>query len=116
MKRSGPPPRTGVRYELPEKPPHLLSLGLGLQLVILNISGIVLIPKIIIEAAGAGEIYLSWAVFAGLCVCGLITILQSIRIGRMGAGYITPDGDLRHLRRRVDHGPDGGGGLLCWPP
>ena len=54
----------------------------------LNISGIVLIPKIIIEAAGAGETYLSWAVFAGLCVCGLITILQSIRIGTMGAGYI----------------------------
>ena len=88
MKRSGPPPRTGVRYEPPEKPPHLLSLGLALQLVMLNISGIVLIPKIIIEAAGAGEIYLSWAVFAGLCVCGLITIIQSIRIGRMGAGYI----------------------------
>ena len=88
MKRSGPPPRRGVRYEPPEKPPHLLSLGLGLQLVMLNISGIVLIPKIIIEAAGAGETYLSWAVFAGLCVCGLITILQSIRIGTMGAGYI----------------------------
>ncbi len=63
-------------------------MGLGLQLVMLNISGIVLIPKIIIEAAGAGEIYLSWAVFAGLCVCGLITIIQAIRIGRIGAGYI----------------------------
>ena len=88
MKRSGPPPRRGVRYEPPEKPPHLLSLGLGLQLVMLNISGIVLIPKIIIEAAGAGDIYLSWAVFAGLCVCGLITIIQAVRIGRMGAGYI----------------------------
>ena len=88
MRRSGPPRQRGVRYEPPEKPPHLLSLGLGLQLVMLNISGIVLIPKIIIEAAGTGEIYLSWAVFAGLCVCGLITILQSIRIGRMGAGYI----------------------------
>ena len=88
MKRSGPPPRRGVRYEPPEKPPHLLSLGLGLQLVMLNISGIVLIPKIIIDAAGTGEIYLSWAVFAGLCVCGLITIIQAVRIGRVGAGYI----------------------------
>lgn len=88
MKRSGPPPRRGVRYEPPEKPPHLLSVGLGLQLVMLNISGIVLIPKIIIDAAGTGEIYLSWAVFAGLCVCGLVTIIQAVRIGRVGAGYI----------------------------
>ncbi|MCY3778515.1 MAG: hypothetical protein OXH11_21275 [Candidatus Aminicenantes bacterium] len=88
MKRSGSPPRRGVRYEPPEKPPHLLSLGLGLQLVMLNISGIVLIPKIIIDAAGTGEIYLSWAVFAGLCVCGLVTIIQAVRIGRVGAGYI----------------------------
>ena len=54
----------------------------------LNISGIVLIPKIIIEAAGAGDVYLSWAVFAGLCVCGLITIIQATRVGNMGAGYI----------------------------
>lgn len=88
MKRSGAPSRRGVRYEPPEKPPHLLSLGLGLQLVMLNISGIVLIPKIIIDAAGTGEIYLSWAVFAGLCVCGLVTIIQAVRIGRVGAGYI----------------------------
>ena len=88
MKRSGPPPRRGVRYEPPDKPPHLLSLGLGLQLVMLNISGIVLIPKIIIDAAGVGEVYLSWAVFAGLFVCGLITILQAVRVGNVGAGYI----------------------------
>ena len=77
MKRSGPPPRRGVRYEPPEKPPHLLSLGLGLQLVML-----------IIGAAGVGEVYLSWAVFAGLFVCGLITILQAVRVGNLGAGYI----------------------------
>ncbi len=115
MRRSGPPRQRGVRYEPPEKPPHPLSLGLGLQFVMLNISGIVLIPKIIIEAAGTGESYLTWAVFAGLCVCGAVNILQSVRVGRMGAGYILLMGtsgtfvafSVTALTEGVP---------LCWPP
>ncbi len=80
--------RREVRYEPDEKPPRLLSLGLGFQYVLLSISGIVLMPAIIIRAARAGESYLTWAVFAALCICGITTILQAVRIGRVGAGYI----------------------------
>ena len=90
-------------------------LRLDLQFVMLNISGIVLIPKIIIEAAGTGESYLTWAVFAGLCVCGAVNILQSVRVGRMGAGYILLMGtsgtfvafSVTALTEGVP---------LCWPP
>ena len=54
-----------VRYQADESPPIALSFGLGLQLAILCIAGIVLTPAIVIRAAGGTEAYLSWALFAG---------------------------------------------------
>ena len=53
-----------VRFEPDERPPHWLSLALGLQYVTLSIAGIVLTPSIVIRSAGTGEDYLSWAVVA----------------------------------------------------
>ena len=77
-----------VRYEPDEKPPQALSFGLGFQHAALCIAGVVLTPVIVIRAAGEGEPYLSWAVFAALAVSGLTTVLQAVRVGRIGAGYI----------------------------
>lgn len=77
-----------IRYEPDESPPVALSLGLGAQYALLSISGIVLTPAVVIRAAGSGEDYLLWAVFAGLCVCGVSTFVQAVRVGRVGAGYI----------------------------
>ena len=77
-----------LRYEPDEKPPHALSFGLGFQHAALCIAGVVLTPVIVIRAAGEGEPYLSWAVFAALAVSGLTTVLQAVRVGRIGAGYI----------------------------
>ncbi len=79
---------TDVRYEADEKPPPLLSFGLGMQLAILCVGGIVFTPLIVVRAAGGTEDYLSWAVFAGLAVCGATTMLQAYRVGRFGAGYV----------------------------
>ena len=47
---------TGVRYQPDEKPPLALSSGLGIQLAILCISGVVLTPAIVVQAAGGGRI------------------------------------------------------------
>ena len=80
--------RTSVRYEADEKPPAPLAFGLGLQLAILTIAGVVLTPAIVIRAAGGGEGFLSWAVFAAVAVSGVTTIVQAIRVGRIGAGYV----------------------------
>ena len=80
--------RTGVRFEADEKPPILLAIGLGLQIAILTIGGIILTVAIVSRAGGAGEAYLSWAVFAAVAISGATTILQAVRIGRIGAGYI----------------------------
>ena len=40
------------------------------------------------RAAGASEGYLSWAVFASVAICGVTTILQSVRAGRIGTGHL----------------------------
>ena len=88
MDGDGSRPRHGIRYQVDESPPKALAFGLGLQLAILAIAGIVLTPVIVIRAAGGDESYLSWAVFAAVAVSGLTTVLQAVRLGRIGAGYV----------------------------
>ena len=77
-----------IRYEPDDKPPAALTAGLGLQFAVLAIAGIVLTPAIIIRAAGESESYLTWAVFAAAVVSGASTVLQAVRLGRIGAGYV----------------------------
>ena len=79
---------TAVRFEPNERPPNTLAFGLGFQFVMLTIAGIVLTPAIVVRAAGGAEGYLSWAVFAALVICGLTTVLQAVRVGPVGSGYV----------------------------
>ena len=76
-----------VRYQPDESPPAALASGMGAQQAVLCIAGVVLTPVIVIRAAGEGDPYLTWAVFAALLVSGLTTIMQAVRVGRIGAGY-----------------------------
>ena len=80
--------RHAIRYQADEKPPPALAFGLGLQLAILIAGGIVLTPAIVVRAAGGSEDFLTWAVFAAVAVSGATTILQAVRLGRLGAGYV----------------------------
>ena len=80
--------RAGVRYEPNDKPPRALTFGLGAQFTILSIAGVVLTPAIVVRAGGGGDTYLTWAVFAAVAVSGVTTILQAVRVGRIGAGYV----------------------------
>lgn len=77
-----------IRFEPDDKPPAALTAGMGLQFAVLAIAGIVLTPAIIIRAAGESESYLTWAVFAAAVVSGASTVLQAVRFGRIGAGYV----------------------------
>ena len=77
-----------VRYEPNENPPAGLSFGCGLQLVVLGITSIIFIPTIVIRAGGGTDAYLSWAVFGAVAVSGICTVLQAVRLGRVGAGYL----------------------------
>ena len=78
----------GVRYEPDERPPPLLAGGLGVQLAVLCIAGVALTPAIVVRAAGGEESYLSWAVFGAVLVSGITSVIQAVRVGRIGAGYV----------------------------
>ena len=77
-----------VRYEPDENPPSLVTLGAGVQASMVLLAPVVLTVVIVARIAGQTEGYTSWAVFAALLVSGVTTILQAIRVGRIGAGYV----------------------------
>lgn len=80
--------QSGVRFEADERPPLLLTIGLGLQIALLTVGGVVLTVAIVSRAGGASESYLTWGVFAAAAICGITTAIQSLRVGRIGAGYV----------------------------
>ncbi len=77
-----------VRYQPDESPPLPVTVGLGIQYAMLCVAGVVLTPTVMITVAGAGDAYLSWAVFAALAISGATTAIQARKVGRIGAGYI----------------------------
>ena len=87
-KSRNPISHSGIRYEPDERPPAALTVGLGLQLAILNLGAVILIPTVVMRAAGASEASAAWAVYATVAVCGMTTMLQALRIGRIGAGHV----------------------------
>lgn len=80
--------QSGVRYEADERPPVLLTIGLGLQIALLTVGGVVLTVAIVSRAGGASESFLTWGVFAAAAISGTTTVIQALRVGRIGAGYV----------------------------
>ncbi len=80
-------PDETLRYEASDPIERPLAFGLGLQLAVLTLNSAVLLPTIVFRAADA-ESFLLWAVFAGMLTCGIITIVQAVRLRRFGAGYL----------------------------
>ena len=88
MEQGDPGGQRRIRFEPDDRPPVALTVGMGLQFAVLTIAGIVLTPAIVIRAADGSDSYLAWAVFAAAVVSGVSTILQAVRVGRIGAGYV----------------------------
>ena len=88
MSTNNPTSASRIRYQPDDRLSATLSLGLGFQIAVLSIAGIILIPTVVMRAADATEAYLSWAVCTAVAVGGAATILQAVRIGRIGMGYI----------------------------
>ena len=80
--------RSSIRYQPDERPPAALALGLGVQLAVLTIPGIMLLTTVVMRAAGETEAYLYWAVSATVLISGAATVLQTFRWGRFGTGHI----------------------------
>ena len=81
-------PPSHIRYQPDEKPSAALAFGLGVQLAVLTVAGTIIIPLVVMRAAGAADGYHAWAVFAAVAICGVATALQAIRVGWIGAGHV----------------------------
>ena len=88
MSTARPGQQESVRYQPDESPPVPIAAGLGLQFAILIVARIVVVPVVIVRAAGGSDADLSWILFAAIAICGLTTIVQALRIGRFGSGYV----------------------------
>ena len=86
-----------IRYEPDDPCPPLVAAGAAFQGVVLILANTVLMVTIIVRAAGEGEHYLAWAVFAALIIAGVTTALQAAHAGRVGAGHILMTGAGPHF-------------------
>ena len=77
-----------IRYEPDERPPHSIAAGVGFQAAVVIIAPVVLSAIIIARAANQPESYLTWVAFAALLISGVSTVLQAVRVGRIGAGHV----------------------------
>ena len=82
------PMNDNVRYEPNENPPPLVAAGAGLQAAAIIVAPVVLTVVIVARIAGQPDAYISWGVFAALIVSGVTTVLQAVRVGRVGAGHV----------------------------
>ena len=78
------------QYEADESPPLLRTLGLGAQFSLIASATLLVTPVIVANAAGRGEPYVVWMVFASLIVVGASTLIQVRRLGFVGAGAVLP--------------------------
>ena len=78
----------GLRYQPDDRIPAKLAIGMGIQLAVLNIAGVMLIPMVVMRAANVSDAYLSWGVLASVIVSGATTMLQAGRLRRIGAGHV----------------------------
>lgn len=86
-----------IRYEPDAQCPPLVTAGVAFQGVVLILANTVLMVTIIVRAAGEGDLYLAWAVFAALVIAGVTTALQAAHVGRVGAGHILMTGAGPHF-------------------
>ena len=77
-----------VRYEPNENPPRLITFGAGIQAAMIIVAPVVLTVVIVARIAEQPESYITWGVFAALLISGITTVLQAVRVGRVGAGHV----------------------------
>ncbi len=78
------------RFEAQDRPPFLQTIGLGWQFSLIASATLLVTPVVVAQAADRGDGYLNWMVFASLVVVGISTLIQTRRIGPVGAGIFLP--------------------------
>lgn len=77
-----------IRYEPEEHCPLLVTIGVGFQFILLTLTTMAVVTVVIVRTSEQPESYLTWSFFAALAVGGLCTVIQAVRIRRLGAGYL----------------------------
>ncbi len=77
-----------VRFEPDESPSYPVAIGAGVQAAMVIVAPVVLTVVVVMQIAGQTDRFLTWAVFAALCISGITTILQVRSVGRFGSGYL----------------------------
>ncbi len=85
-----PPVAAGPRYEPNERPPLLVTAGLGLQFAAISAADLLIAPVTVARSSGVDTAYLEWMVFATLVTVGVGSLLQVVRVGPVGAGVLHP--------------------------
>ena len=81
-----------IIYEPEERCSILSSFVVGLQGIMLVLPPAISVIVVTVLAAGQGDEYLSWAMFAALIIMAAVNALQASRIGRLGAGHMAVTG------------------------
>ncbi len=81
-------PHENVRYEPEDQPPAAVAVGAGVQAAMVIVAPVVLTVVIVLRIADQSADYMSWAIFAALIVSGATTVLQTAKVGRIGAGHV----------------------------
>ena len=76
-----------IVYDVNEKAPLWLAALMGMQHIMLIYGEVVFLPVIIGKKAGAPMEHILFAACATGVACGLITLLQVLRVGCIGSGY-----------------------------
>ena len=103
-----------IRYEPSDACPPYAALATAVQMAAPNIVMVVVLTTVVIRSAGETGAYLPWAVFMTLITCGLTTIFQALRLGRIGAGHLILTGfNIPFIAISILALQKGGPGLLA---
>mgnify|MGYP001553942274 CR=1 FL=1 len=104
---------TGLQYEAGENPPLWAALLLGVTHVLLIFDGVVFLPNVLSRTTSLPMEQVQYVVFVTLIVCGLTSLVQVLRVGRIGCGYILFMGSYSAFLTSVTHAVDLGGLALA---
>ncbi len=82
------PDRTNLLYAADENPPPWVSLILSAQHVLLMFTGIIMVPVIMAKSFDLSPEEVNYLVFASIMVTSVTTLIQTVRVGKVGAGYV----------------------------
>ncbi|MBF0524336.1 MAG: hypothetical protein HQK56_04490 [Deltaproteobacteria bacterium] len=80
--------KTNLAYDVNERPPLWIIAVVALQHIMIMYNEVILFPVIIGKAGGAPVDHIRYACFAAAVVAGLATLIQVLRLGPVGSGYV----------------------------